>query len=709
MLPTEKQLPISWSLTTRAFIGVSLVVGVVVGAIVASFSVTVRRAAADAAQHSLEQSADFVSSSLQGQRRTLVGGARVFVQNPNFFSLVASQRREDVLDRAIEAAEQIDADWAFITDAAGVLIAKSDEPEVTGIAMGHVPLVAGALGGRIPSGFGASGDTMLFQAVAVPITAKRGAPEGVLVATVVVDSVFLHDMKVATASELIFFTRDAKGRDHPAAATVPASALDLTQFLASRADTVHNRNGEAKLGGVSYVSLGTSLTTAGGEDVGGFVVLRARADGAATLVAFRTPLKIALFTGVLVTLLATATVSRFVTKPAQLLTAAVARAARGDFTQPLPPTFKTNGTPELHELSSAFNTLVNDLRDKEALIAVSRLAPSTAALPPADAPRTPRGVRAIGAGVTRIPLARQINNPGLVFQPGSVLASRYTIHAEVGRGGLGMVYRAWDRVIDETIAIKVLRPELVLADASAFEQLKHELRIARRLSHRNIVRTHDLGEADDVPFLTMEYVDGASLATIIHARGALTRAAVLAMAKQLLGALSVAHDHGVVHGDLKPQNLLIDGNGLLKVTDFGVARLVREARSSRYKSEPVDSTNSRVRLTGAVVGTPEYMAPEQLIGEPSSRVTDLYAAGVVLNECLTGNTSHPADTPVAFVARRLGPDPIDEGRHDLAKHSAAPHSATADIRAIVESLMNPRAELRPPSARIALARFAALG
>ena len=296
-----------------------------------------------------------------------------------------------------------------------------------------------------------------------------------------------------------------------------------------------------------------------------------------------------------------------------------------------------------------------------------------------------------------------------MFEPGSVLANRYTVHAEVGRGGLGIVYRAFDRVIGETVAIKVLRPELVLADASAFEQLKRELRIARRLSHRNIVRTHDIGEADGVPFLTMEYVDGASLSSLIQARGALARPAVIAVAKQLLGALSVAHDHGVVHGDLKPQNLLINANGLLKVTDFGVARFVRGRRGTRTPLESIADANSSARLIGAVIGTPEYMAPEQLIGEPSSQCTDLYAVGVVLQECLTGNTSYHADTPIAFVSRKLGPTANDAINDDARLASAASKSETADIRAIIDSLMHVRAEVRPATARLALARFSALG
>ena len=709
MLTPDGSLGKSWPLTTRACVGIALIVCTMVAAVVASFVVTARRTAADSAQRSLEQSAELVSLFLIGRERTLVGGARVFVQNPNFFSLIASQSREDVLDRAIEAADQIDANWAFITDATGLMIAKSDEPNVSGIVMGQVPLVAGALAGLIQRGYGASGDSMLFQAVALPIIAKRGAPEGVLVATRVVDSVFLHDVKTATSSDLIFFTRDEKGRDHPAASTIQATARDLTEFLASLADTLNRTDGDARLGDTRYATLGTSLMTAGGAAVGGFVVLRARADGVATLSALKTPLKVALVIGVLVTLLATAMVSRYVTAPTRSLTAAVSRATLADPAGSLHVPIVTSGVPELHDLSAAVDALVNHLRDKEALIAVGRLELSGSAASAEATPRTPRGVRPIGSGVTRLPLARQINNPGLVFEPGSVLANRYTVHAEVGRGGLGIVYRAFDRVIGETVAIKVLRPELVLADASAFEQLKRELRIARRLSHRNIVRTHDIGEADGVPFLTMEYVDGASLSSLIQARGALARPAVIAVAKQLLGALSVAHDHGVVHGDLKPQNLLINANGLLKVTDFGVARFVRGRRGTRTPLESIADANSSARLIGAVIGTPEYMAPEQLIGEPSSQCTDLYAVGVVLQECLTGNTSYQADTPIAFVSRKLGPTANDAINDDARLASAASKSETADIRAIIDSLMHVRAEVRPATARLALARFSALG
>src|SRR5207342_1868332 len=125
----------------------------------------------------------------------------------------------------------------------------------------------------------------------------------------------------------------------------------------------------------------------------------------------------------------------------------------------------------------------------------------------------------------------------------------------------------------------------------------------------NVVRTHDIGESEGVAFLTMEYVDGASLAAVIDARGSLPASAVLSIAKQLLRGLTVAHEQGVIHGDLKPQNLLIGPSGVLKVTDFGVARFVRHSHPRRSAGGPDDAAVGK--LAGAIVGTPEYMAPEQ--------------------------------------------------------------------------------------------------
>jgi serine/threonine protein kinase len=155
------------------------------------------------------------------------------------------------------------------------------------------------------------------------------------------------------------------------------------------------------------------------------------------------------------------------------------------------------------------------------------------------------------------------------------------------------------------------------------------------------VRTHDLGENSGVYYITMEYVEGKSLKDLIRARGRLPIAITLSVGKQLARALEIAHEQGVIHRDIKPQNMVVEPNGVLKVMDFGIARL-----ASR-------KPESGVTQAGTIIGTPEYMAPEQLSGEDVDQRVDIYAAGCVLYECLTGRPPFVADTPYQLVAKLL--------------------------------------------------------
>jgi CheY-like chemotaxis protein/tRNA A-37 threonylcarbamoyl transferase component Bud32 len=224
---------------------------------------------------------------------------------------------------------------------------------------------------------------------------------------------------------------------------------------------------------------------------------------------------------------------------------------------------------------------------------------------------------------------------------GETFAQRYEILAVLGRGGMGTVYRAKDLELEEEIAVKTLRPEFV-ADKTLLARFKDEIRLARRLSDASIVRTHDFGEWSGVCFLTMECVQGITIRELIDTRGRLGVSATLAIAAQLAHSLAVAHEHGVIHRDIKPQNLLVDEAGVLKVMDFGVARL---AERSTANTE-----------AGLVLGTPAYMPPEQLMGEPVDARSDLYAAGVVLYECLTGKLPFEAGSVISLVAKLLKED-----------------------------------------------------
>ncbi|HSG82475.1 MAG TPA: protein kinase [Gemmatimonadota bacterium] len=241
--------------------------------------------------------------------------------------------------------------------------------------------------------------------------------------------------------------------------------------------------------------------------------------------------------------------------------------------------------------------------------------------------------------------ARPIEMPDLDFASlpaGERFAERYEIIDVIGAGGMGMVYRARDRELDEEVAIKTLRPELV-SDPALTDRFKTEIRLARKISHSNVVRTHDLGEWKGIYFLTMEFVEGITLRELIDSRGQIGVSSTLAIATQLAESMEVAHAQGVVHRDIKPQNLLLDADGVLKVMDFGVARLA-------------ERTSTRTEV-GLIVGTPAYMSPEQLLSEPTDARSDLYSAGVVIYECLTGKLPFEADSTISLIGKVLNIDP----------------------------------------------------
>ena len=231
---------------------------------------------------------------------------------------------------------------------------------------------------------------------------------------------------------------------------------------------------------------------------------------------------------------------------------------------------------------------------------------------------------------------------GTLLATGRIFAGRYEIQEELGAGGMGVVYKAFDREVGEILALKAIRPEFRRLDPTLLERFKQELRLARRITHRNVVRTFDLGEADGIYYITMELVRGTTVASLIREAGRLAIPAALTIGKQVCRALEVAHEAGIIHRDIKPQNLLVDPTGFLKVTDFGIARLAG-----------ADSDGKALTVEGAIVGTPQYMAPEQLLGEPVDGRADLYATGAVLFECVTGRRALEASDAMALVAYHL--------------------------------------------------------
>ena len=227
-------------------------------------------------------------------------------------------------------------------------------------------------------------------------------------------------------------------------------------------------------------------------------------------------------------------------------------------------------------------------------------------------------------------------------------------------------------------ALKLVRPELIALDPTALERFKDEVRLARRISHRNVARTHDFGEAEGVYYVTMEFVAGTSLKELIRTRARLPVSATVSVGKQLCRVWRRPTSRGssTATSSRRTSWWRRTAYGLVKVMDFGIAR-------------PVERDRGRTK-TGLVIGTPDYMAPEQLLGEPLDARADLYAVGVVLYECLTGRRPHDADSPMALVGLKLSQDPVPP-------HEVAPGVPVALSRVVVRVLARDR-EARPPSA-----------
>jgi len=224
-----------------------------------------------------------------------------------------------------------------------------------------------------------------------------------------------------------------------------------------------------------------------------------------------------------------------------------------------------------------------------------------------------------------------------VLQPGDVIGNRYEIQALLGEGGMGAVYKALDKEVERTVALKLIRPELA-SNPAILARFKQELLTASQVTHKNVIRIYDIAEAEGVKFITMEFVEGDDLRRVLTDNGKLPIERTVEIIRQVCLALEAAHGVGIIHRDLKPQNIMVDGKtGRILVMDFGLARTIG---------------GDGMTQTGALLGTIEYMSPEQSMGQPLDQRSDIFAVGLIFYELLVGKTPYRADTAMASLLRR---------------------------------------------------------
>jgi len=222
------------------------------------------------------------------------------------------------------------------------------------------------------------------------------------------------------------------------------------------------------------------------------------------------------------------------------------------------------------------------------------------------------------------------------LSPGTVIGNRYEIIRLLGQGGMGAVYQAHDRELDRQVAIKVIRGDMT-ANPEILKRFKQELILARQITHKNVIRIFDLGQAEGIKFITMEYIEGEDLQSVLRRKKKLEPAEAANIMAQVCRALEAAHSEGVIHRDLKPQNIMLDKTGRAYVMDFGIAR---------------STLTPGMTQTGALIGTPDYMSPEQAKGQPLDSRSDLFSVGIIFYELLSGQIPFNADTTMGKLWKR---------------------------------------------------------
>lgn len=559
---------------------------------------------------------------------------RTLGNEPAFKALIEAGDAETIADTLLERSKDLGADFFMATDPAGLLVARSDKPTERGTDLSKDPVVEMSVTGAAAEGLWQEGDR-LFHAVSTPM--KTGDnQQGVLLAGYALDAAVSKSLAKLSGADVAFLTGAAQG--------VTSSSLGPLEPALSAALKASGpaKPGEAfdlVVGAERYRAISYSLENAARRPVGSLVVLASYAKEMAPFIDFRNALFIVGGLMTILGLLGAQLIAQRITGPISLLVDRVHKARDGSFSGAIP----IQTTDEVGALAKAFNGLLNELREKEQFIEFMRTAQAsggTTSLPQGDP-----GVTVGLSGSTASAATQPGGDANLTI--GSVFANRYKVVETLGKGGMGVVFRAKDNQLDEIVALKTLRSDVLSQDPTLLQRFKLEIKLARKITHKNVLRTHDFGEFAGTPYISMEYLEGVTLKDLQKRKGALPLGVGLQIAKQMCHGLAAAHAQGVIHRDIKPQNMLIiPETGDLKIMDFGIATV----SNVKDESKPQDSA---ITGAGVVLGTPDYLPPELGRGEQADFRSDIYCMGVVLFELFCGRLPFTGESPLQIVVAHM--------------------------------------------------------
>jgi serine/threonine-protein kinase len=637
--------PPRFSLRFKVLLAAALLVFIAVGGAAAISAYRARQIADAKIDEDLKKSGPAWESFQQNRYGDLHRALAVVVSNPGIISLMTVNPLDpattiDTLKT--QQASNARADFLLAADRKGIVFARTDRPLGYSADLSAVPTIGGALQGEGTQGIWLSAGK-LYHVVAAPVLEEGSRVVGAIAAGFQINDEVARSLKSLMNAEVVFLADDSKPSEKPlpavAASTMRDASPSVVEAVRRRGDLMEAvfRQGKAigplplELSGETYLGYFLPIRSSTDQLVGAAVALRSREK---ELAAFRQIQNIQVLVGVAALLIAfvlSFVLARRITGPVDRLVRATEEVRVGNLDAVDLP---VDSKDEIGILARSFNAMLEELKEKAALEEYVRSLNVGA-----DSQETAMAWRTGATG----PLAEAAALPkGSEPQVGQLFASRYDIQSILGQGGMGIVYKAHDRELDDIVAIKTLRSEALSADPTLLDRFKQETRLARRITHPNILRTHDLGESNGLRYLSMEFVKGITLKGLLEQDQLIPTPVALRIAKQICAGLAAAHEVGVIHRDIKPQNIIIEPTGGLKVMDFGIARLTQERGMT---------------AAGTVVGTPDYMSPEQARGQNLDFRSDIYSTGVVLYELFTSVLPFEGDTPLAVVLKHVQENP----------------------------------------------------
>jgi serine/threonine-protein kinase len=667
------------------------------------------RGARTTASASLSAGGYVLDRAFEQQGHSMDAGLEVFTQYSGNVALIEhtleSGPSASLADTLTDNLPRLSAEIALVVRPDGTLLASTSKggrpafPDVGILQMALAPEEAKTAGHSGPFFRGFLrvdwGDRPgVYHAVTRPLRSPSGRPLGAMLVGVRVDERTAADLRrLAIAgpqrgdpsAQLALLSQfRTLGTTLPEAESLNRLLARDPSFLAVRAQVLDGQRSSVltfKVDGRTYLGMISPLRGVNALDLEMADVLLMPVDP--LLAPFRNLQKAILAVGaagLVIALGLSLRSARKVTAPLKALAAAAEALAAGE----PPETLAIAPTrDEVGVLTRTFQTMLAELRAKDELLALLETAwkaeGGPAVLPQSfRPPMLEVGVDPVQNEATRrlkplVPMDEDGTLPP-ELQEGGIFAARYRVEGQLGRGGMGVVLKVRDLQLDEDVALKVVRAGLA-SNPAFLDLLKQEIRLARKITHRYVLRTHDFGECDGIPFVTMEYLKGITLRSLLDGRGRLPLPLVLRIVRQVAEGLEAAHAVGVVHRDIKPANVLFDVRGDAKIMDFGLAAPVAAVIAGE---------------AGSLIGSPRYMSPEQIRGERVDARTDLYALGIMLFELCSGIP--PFDSP------RIN--------DLLTLHLEAPAPPLADVMpdlppdlgALVKRLLEKRQEDRPQTA-----------